>query len=304
MKKIIFIVGLVAGLCASLPLFDESKKEKGAVAPAATETITVASDNLLVLNQEVNGDSVSQVISKARKLCDASKASGLKGKLGFGGEPKRLKLFMNTPGGSIQSGLELNEALDGLGCPVDTITLFSASMGWQIVQSLGTRYVLKNGVMMSHRASGEFQGSFGGKSPSQIDSRYALWLSRLNEMDTQTVSRTKGKQTLDSYQNAYSQELWRTGSQSVAEGYSDAVVKVKCDESLQGVTTNSLEIFGFKISYDLDNCPINTAPMNIRIATPDGKQITLYNVTQEKELKDRFFQQFMDKQRKVIPMYW
>jgi ATP-dependent Clp protease protease subunit len=288
---------LVVGLFAFLPILDEAK----AAAPEIS-AITLSADNLLILNTEVNGDSVSKVISQARKLCAASKKSGLKGKLGLGGEPKRLKLFMNSPGGSIQSGLELNEALDGLGCKVDTVTLFSASMAWQIVQALGERYILKNGVMMSHRASGEFAGSFGGKSPSQIESRYALWMSRLTEMDAQTVSRTKGKQTLDSYQTAYSQEMWLTGRQSVDKGYSDEVVRAQCDETLTGVDTASIELFGFKISYDLDKCPLNTAPMNIRIATPDGKQI--YSVTQEQEIKERFYQQFMSKQRQVVPMYW
>ncbi|CAM6004799.1 unnamed protein product, partial [Sphagnum balticum] len=93
-------------------------------------------------------------------------------------------------GGGIQSGLEMTEALNGLGCPVDTVTLFAASMGWQIAQSLGERLILKNGVMMSHHATGEAQGEFGGSIRTQMENRQQLWIDRVRELDEQTVRRT------------------------------------------------------------------------------------------------------------------
>src|ERR1700676_2211529 len=91
------------------------------------ETISLTSTNTLVLNTEVNGESASKIISLAREL-DA--------KAGFFGKKKPLYLFLNTPGGSIQSGLEIIEALKGLGRKVNTISLFAASMGFQLVQNL------------------------------------------------------------------------------------------------------------------------------------------------------------------------
>ena len=101
-----------------------------------------------------------------------------------------IYLFLNTPGGSIQAGLELIEGLNGINRPIHTVTLFAASMGWQLVQHLGTRYVLKYGVLMSHKARGQFSGEFGGGA-SQMDARYGLWLKRVHIMET--LQYTRGK---------------------------------------------------------------------------------------------------------------
>jgi len=256
-------------------------------------TIVLSKSNTVVLNGEIEGETVGEVIAQARKLTE---------KRGFLKSKEHIYLFMNTPGGSIQSGLELVEALKGLSRPVDTITLFSASMGFQLVQALGERFIVKNGVLMAHRAQGEFSGFFGGQKPSQIDSRYALWLSRIDEMDNQTVARSKGKQTLESYRKQYTDEMWLTGSQSVEQGYADKVVTVTCDSSLDGVTTHTVDFFGIKILYDTDNCPLNTEPMNIRIELPKEKD-KVPNTKKAAETKKQFLEQYISKQRNIVPMY-
>lgn len=220
------------------------------------DTVTLKDSNTIVLNEVVDGESVGKAIQQAKAL-----KAKLSNKFGC-----QIELVLNTPGGSIQAGLELIEALNGLGCKVNTITQFAASMGFQIAQNLGKRQILQNGVLMSHRATGGFEGEFGGKFPSQIDSRYALWKARLDEMDRQTVSRTGGKQTLESYQDAYDDELWLTGKQSTEQGYADEVVAVTCDSSLEGVTTHQIMFMGIiPVTYDLDKCPLNTSPMNVRV---------------------------------------
>lgn len=229
----------------------------------AVKTIVLTKDNTLVLNSEVDGTNVAPLIIKARVL----DKTGLAAKVGIKNH-KPIYLFLNTPGGDVQAGLELIEALNGLDRPVNTVVLFAASMGWQITQALGERYILNNGVLMSHRASGRVEASFGGKAPSQMDSRMSIWLQRTLEMDKITVKRTKGKQTLESYQNAYDNELWITGTQSVEKGYADNIVKVKCDESLDGTTTHEESFMGIGVSYETDNCPINPSPMNIKVKLP------------------------------------
>lgn len=233
-------------------------------------TVTLSDDNVLSLNDEVNGETVAAVVEQARAL-DSKFSTYEKF---TGGSKRPIYLFLNTPGGSIQDGLMLIEQLQSLKRPVYTITMFAASMGFQIAQNLGQRLILKNGVLMSHRARGEFGGEFGGSAPSQIDSRYGLWMDRLTELDRQTVSRTGGKQTLESYQKAYASELWRTGEKSVAEGYADKVVKVSCDSSLNGVTEHTILFMGMiPITYDLSNCPMNTTPMNIRVNIRTNKGV-------------------------------
>jgi len=222
--------------------------------------------------------------------------------------------------------LELIEALQGLGRPVHTVSLFSASMGFQLVQSLGDRLVLRNGILMSHNAYGQFSGAFGGVRPGQFDSRYNLWMSRMTALDTQTVKRTKGKQTLESYQKAYDHELWLDGAQAISEGYADKIVQVKCDDSLNGVNNNYIYFFGLKIIYDTSKCPLNSAPTNIRIEKPskeDDKDKKEGDKKEEEKKKEkdkkkgeenfdetysdvraRFLENYFQKRRTVVPMHW
>jgi ATP-dependent protease ClpP protease subunit len=290
--KIKLIVGLaVLAISALFPLSSLSKGDD-------KDSVTLSASNLIVLNGEVNGENTAAVISKAKELCNASK-EGIAKKVGLGKET-RLKLFLYTPGGSIQAGLEMIEALNGLGCPVDTVTLFAASMGWQIAQNLGERLILRNGVMMSHHATGQESGEFGGSVKSQMENRQQLWLDRVRELDEQTVKRTNGKQTYESYTKEYDHEVWLTGTKSVAEGYSDRIVSMRCDSSLNGVDTHTISFMGVPILYDLDKCPINTSPMNVRIGLPEGKLTAeMSNLVKEKFLLD-----YSNKAKQVIPMYW
>lgn len=286
--------------------------------------VVLSADNLLVLADEVNDESVGKTINQARK------ADYNKNQLHFSAKKAPLYLFLNTPGGSIQSGLELLEALQGLQRPIHTVSLFSASMGFQLVQSLGDRLILRNGILMSHNAYGQFSGSFGGVLPQQFDSRYNLWLSRMTALDTQTVKRTKGKQTLESYQKAYDHELWLDGAKAVSEGYADRIVQVKCDESLDGVNENIVYFFGLKIAYDTDKCPLNNSPTNIRIVKPvkdddkekekekgkEGEKGKEKEKEKEKKkdgeafdesfvtIRAKFLEDYFQKHRAVVPMRW
>jgi ATP-dependent Clp protease protease subunit len=291
MKMNKILVGLLVALILVLiPRVSTSKD-------GDSENIVLSKNNILLLNSEVNGESVSQLISRAKEL-----DNHLTSKIFAERQPKKpLYLFINTPGGGIEAGLELIEALKGIGRPINTITLFSASMGFQLVQNLDDRLILKNGVLMSHHAAGEFVGSFGGVQPSQVDNRYKFWLDRIRELDEQTVKRTNGKQTYDSYIKEYDKEMWLTGSKSVSEGYADRIVTVKCDSTLNGTTTKKVQFMGFEISYDSDNCPINTSPINVSVAQPANKVLPSELVD---KIKSEFMSQFENKQKQVIPMYW
>jgi len=274
------VVGAVVFITVGfIPLISVSKDN-------SLETINLSKKNLLVLNSEVNGDSVGPLIVKGKEL--DSKFSGFT-------RNAPIYLYLNTPGGSVQSGLELIEAMKGLGRKVHTISAFSASMGFQIAENLDNRYVLESGVMMSHRTAGEFSGSFGGLSPSELDQRINLFVQITKEMDEQTVSRTNGKQTLESYQKAYSNELWLTGKEAVVQGYADAIVRVRCAEDLYGTTHYSLKYLGTKIEYDLLDCPLNSAPMNVKV---DG------STSMTEEYKDKIKELFLStyEMKSITPM--
>jgi ATP-dependent protease ClpP protease subunit len=242
---------IIAGLAVVLAVVAYPLVSAGKSKPEDANKIVLNEDNTVSLNGEINAGSVAATVQALYKLDSRSK--------------KPIYLFIYSPGGSIQAGLELIEAAKGMNRPVDTITMFGASMAFQTVQNLGNRNILKNGILMSHRAAGGFEGSFGGQAPSQIDSRYGFWLQRIKELDEQTVSRTKGKQTLQSYLETYKNEAWFTGSQAVEQGYADRIVTVHCDKSLAGTTVHKVDFMGMQIQYEIANCPLITAPLNVKL---------------------------------------
>lgn len=229
-----------------------------AMASGSSTSIQFTKKNTLVLNDAVMPDTVAALIEEARRMDSEMKS----------GEP--IYLFLNTPGGSIQDGLELIENLKSLNRPVHTVSLFAASMGFQIVQNLGQRYVLENSVLMSHEAYGGFKGSFSHGS-SQLDAIYGLWLKRIEEMDKITVARTNGKQTLESYRKAYSKDLWLTGQQSVEGGYADQVVSARCDTSMSGTKSQIVYFMGMPIQLIFSECPLNVNILDIQVLVPTNK---------------------------------
>lgn len=225
--------------------------------------LKLTKDNTAVLFGVVDSKTVSDVMQQIQKL-DSSLKSGYP-----------INLVLYTPGGSIQDGLELIEYLKSVNRPINTVTIFAASMGFQIVQSLKNRYILENGVLMSHKAQGGFEGEFGDGN-SQIDSRYALWMQRILDLDNNTVERTKGKQTLKSYRQAYQNELWLTGAQAVKGGYADLEISVACSKELNGVRTQTLDFLGLIVHVTYSECPLNTHPLSVEIELPTNKGLMNY----------------------------
>jgi ATP-dependent Clp protease, protease subunit len=273
MKKIILgLIGLIA--LTVYPAISNGKSEK------SDNRLVFSDNNLVVLNTEINDQTVAATIQKLRQIDSC-----------FLHKNDPIYLWLYSPGGSIQAGLELKEAASGLCRPVHTVTLFSASMAFQLVQQLGTRDILANGVLMSHRAAGGFEGSFGGQSPSQLDSRYALWLKRTQEMDEQTVKRTHGKQTLQSYRKQYDNEMWITGLQAVEQGYADEIVTISCNSSLNGTIPHEVEFLGAVITYETSKCPIITGPLNVKVTMPGDKgNSIIINDIKEKFLASQDFE--------------
>ena len=220
-------------------------------------TISLTDTNTVALMSEVDGASVDKVISQLYKLDQINTK-----------DPIYLVLY--TPGGSIEDGFNLMTVAQGLHRPVNTVVLFAASMGFQITQALGTRYITQYGTLMSHRAKGGFEGEF----PGQVNSRLNYWLDRMDEMDKITIARTNGKQTLESYVKSYQNELWLTGPKAVAQGYADALANIRCDKSLMTTYKEMVETFFGNIIVTWSRCPLITTPVAVELplVTPDKKK--------------------------------
>ena len=233
----------------------------------APPRITLTKDNTLVMNDYFDGETVAKVEQKAKEL-DAKIPQG---------DP--LYLVIDSGGGSIEAGIELIENLNQLNRPVRTITIFSASMGFQTVQGVkGGRLVLENGTLMSHKARGFFYGEF----PGQLDSRYAHYLKRVQRLDKKAVERTKGKHTDASYAEIIRNEMWCDGADCVKAGFADLVVTASCDQSMKGTYNRTADRFLYmghtiEIIETMSICPLITSPLNWNIIV-DGEPLFSNNV--------------------------
>lgn len=252
-KFLLFLTTLVLSACASTGLADAN-------------TVTLNAGNTLVMDQEYTDVSVAKLALRARELDE---------KLPKG---KPLYLVMLSPGGSIEAGLELIDNLNAMKRTIHTVTVFGASMAFQNVQGLaGERYITSTGILMAHKASGGFSGEF----PGQLDSRYQFYIRRLTKLDEQTVSRSRGYYTIETFQAAYENELWCEGQDCVNKGLADAAVKVTCDNTLSGTRTieERVEFLGMPIEVKMVKaaCPTITGVLELDIKF-GGKDVALDNL--------------------------
>lgn len=232
---------------------------------AASETktwnVVLTKDNTLVMNTYFDTDSVAIVAQKAKDLDGILQSN----------EP--LYLVIDSGGGSIEAGIELIQNLNSLNRPVHTVSLFSASMGFQTVQGVkGKRLLLPFGTLMSHKAYGGFRGEF----PGQLDSRYGYYLRRVAALDNQVVKRTNGKHTAKSYASLIENEYWCDGADCITQGFGDGLANVSCDKSLSGTRVES-EKFIFmgmavEIQLIMSACPVITGVLDYKVLI-DGEPL-------------------------------
>lgn len=274
MKSIItFVAGLVVGLLLNVSTANASSVP---VSSSAKTKLTLTKDNVIALNDVVDTDTVAKILLEVKAL-DSRLPSG---------EP--IYLILNTPGGSIDAGVEMIERMANLNRKVHTVSLFSASMGFQTVQGLGKRYITTDGTLMSHKARGGFSGEF----PGQLDSRYSYYLKRVNRLDSKVVARTNGKHTAKSYASLIENEYWCDGQECVDQGFADAVVNATCDKSLDGTRKDTYKFFffGMKIILDLisDACPLNTGIVDYEI-TIDGEKLFVRKDENKDKKRDSWY---------------
>ena len=219
--------------------------------PAHSEPITLTKDNLVSINSQVDSRSVTEASIAIQKL-NASESK----------DP--IYLVLNTPGGSVFDGIEFIRYAKSSRRPVHTITLFAASMGFQIVEALpGTRYIAESGVLMSHRAA---TGGLSGQFPGELNVRLDFLGEVTRELD-EGVAKRAGM-SLKQYQDLIHDEYYATPEKAIKGKFADKKAEVKCDDSLNGTYLISVPTPFGTVNVEFAKCPLITGVVSAGFQKP------------------------------------
>lgn len=105
-------------------------------------------DRIIMLSEEVNDTSASLVVAQLLYLESQD-------------SEKDISLYINSPGGSITSGMAIVDTMNYVKCDVSTICIgMAASMGAFLLScgTKGKRFALPNSEVMIHQPLGGMQG--------------------------------------------------------------------------------------------------------------------------------------------------
>lgn len=213
---------------------------------AQTATIQLTTQNTVNFRGEIGGQSITEAQLKLAELANT------RGKATY-----PIYLVLDSPGGSIVAGdafIQFAKTIPN----VQTVAIFAASMAAGILEALpGKRNVTANGIVMFHRAQGQFQGYF---EEGEVEAQLRIWKQVVLNMENTNATRMGLK--LEDYKAKVRAEYWLYGTENVTNKVADEVVDLICTRELQDKkevkTLNSF--FG---SQDIiySGCPLFRAPL-------------------------------------------
>jgi ATP-dependent Clp protease protease subunit len=165
------------------------------------------SERIIFLGEEVNEHTANIVVAQLLHLAyDDSK--------------KDIKLYINSPGGSVYDGLAIFDTIQFIAPDVQTIGIgLQASMGAFLLSSgtKGKRVALPNSRIMIHQPSSGTQGKI---TDQEITLREGLFLKhRLNEI----LAKNTG-QKLSKIEKDVDRDFWMSAEEAVKYGLIDEVI--------------------------------------------------------------------------------
>ena len=136
-------------------------------------------------------------------------------------DPKKdIKLYINSPGGSVTAGLAIYDTMQFLKCPVSTICIgLTASMA-AIILAAGTkgkRFALPNAEILLHQVMG---GAQGQASEIEITARQII---KIKASINQILSKHTG-QPIDQVEKDTDRDFYMTSEEAKAYGLIDEVI--------------------------------------------------------------------------------
>jgi len=134
---------------------------------------------------------------------------------------KDIKLYINSPGGSVTAGLAIYDTMQLIAPDVSTICIGMAASMASILLSAGAkgkRFVLPNSEVMIHQVMG---GAQGQASDIEISARHILKLKeRLNKIIAHHTGQKFEKVTKDS-----DRDYFMSAEEAVEYGLADKIIK-------------------------------------------------------------------------------
>jgi ATP-dependent Clp protease protease subunit len=179
-------------------------------------------DRIVMLNGEVNDQSANLVV--AQMLFLESQNS-----------EEDINFYINSPGGSVTSGLAMYDTMQFINAPVSTIVMGQAcSMGSFLAMAgePGKRFVLPNSRTMIHRVSSGTRGTSGSVHVQELEMEDAIRSfeesKKLNRQLTETYVKhnTAGKTYEDMFETMKF-DTFLSADDAVEWGLADKVVVKK-----------------------------------------------------------------------------
>lgn len=136
---------------------------------------------------------------------------------------KEIKLYINSPGGVVTSGMVLFDTINMISSPVSTICMgLAASMG-SILLSAGTkgkRFIYPSGEVMIHQPS--LSGYYQANS-ADIEIQ-AIQIEKTKLASAKILAENCGK-TIEQILTDFDRDYWMDANEAVAYGIVDSILK-------------------------------------------------------------------------------
>ena len=164
-------------------------------------------DRIIVLSDEVNDATASVIVAQLLYLESQD-------------PDKDISLYINSPGGSVTSGMAIYDTMNFIKCDVSTICVgMAASMGAFLLSAgaKGKRFALPNSEIMIHQPSG---GAQGQATDIQIQ---AQLIQKTKDRLNRILAENTGK-PLEEIQRDTERDHFMTADEACAYGLVDKVI--------------------------------------------------------------------------------
>lgn len=202
--------------------------------PQLPNTIVIDKDTL-VLNQEINDDTVAPLIKQV-----------------LSSKKQDMTMFIKSPGGSIDSGMELIQAMHASGKTFICVAEEAISMAFVTLQLACTkRVVLENSTLMQHQAA---YGLPGRPERNQHN------LVRFIEKTINTIEKKQAARlglTTEAFKEKTNNDWWMDGDEAIENKAADVMQAAVCTPELAASThIETRQIFVFQIQGEVSDCPL------------------------------------------------